>query len=266
MYRPVQCVYMTLILPQERGFLSAIAKLAYCNPFLTERTEFERAALGRDYVPSEALWSSSVEQPDANNPNVARVHARLGPLIEKLRLRIAQQSPLPAEDLKLYEECAHHLLYQRYYREFVEATSNWRFYERFLADWKLYFATNPERFETANEPEHMFACFRQVQRAFHLIFDNIIGNSLPAAKLRASVWQSVFTHDLRRYRRILYSRMPDFPTLISGPSGTGKELVARAIAGSRYLPFDPLKFRFHEPPGESFIAINLAALARAHRV
>lgn len=40
----------------------------------------------------------------------------------------------------------------------------------------------------------------------------------------AAVWESIFTCDLRRYRRAPYNRMSDFTTLITGPSGTGKEL------------------------------------------
>ncbi len=84
---------------------------------------------------------------------------------------------------------------------------------------------------------------------------------MPAARLRASIWQSVFTHDMRRYHRALYRKMGEFPTLITGPSGTGKELIARAIAGSRYVPFDPGRLEFLEPVAESFLPINLAALS-----
>jgi transcriptional regulator with AAA-type ATPase domain len=56
--------------------------------------------------------------------------------------------------------------------------------------------------------------------------------------------------------------MHDFPTLITGASGTGKELVARAIAGSRYVSFDAQRVRFEDPQAETFLPINLAALSR----
>jgi len=84
---------------------------------------------------------------------------------------------------------------------------------------------------------------------------------MPAARLRAAVWQSVFTHDMRRYRRTLYARMGEFATLITGPSGTGKELVARAIADSRYVPFDDQRLTFANEGAVSFFPINISALS-----
>jgi transcriptional regulator with AAA-type ATPase domain len=252
---------MTLLSDRERRVLSAISNLAYCNPFLSERTEHERAALGRDFVPGGAVWSASVNNPDAINPNVPRLQARLESLMNQVHSRITKSSEVHPQDLAIYEDCIQYLLYQRYYPEFVKTAEQASFYNRFLADWNHYFRIAGKSFETSLQPAHVFACFRQVQRAFHHIFDNIIGNSMPAARLRASVWQSVFTHDLRRYRRILYARMHEFPTLITGPSGTGKELVARAIAGSRYIAFDPSRMRFADPPGNPFTPINLAALS-----
>jgi DNA-binding NtrC family response regulator len=66
---------------------------------------------------------------------------------------------------------------------------------------------------------------------------------------------------MRRYRTMLYRKMGEFPTLITGPSGTGKELIARAIAGSRYVPFDAERQEFADPRTEGFLPINVAALS-----
>src|SRR5438128_346853 len=102
---------------------------------------------------------------------------------------------------------------------------------------------------------------QQSQRAFEYTYRDIIGSSLPAARLRASIWQSIFTHDIRRYRRTLYARMGEFATLITGPSGTGKELAARAIAESRYVPFDDRRLAFASDDTASFFPINISALS-----
>jgi transcriptional regulator with PAS, ATPase and Fis domain len=66
---------------------------------------------------------------------------------------------------------------------------------------------------------------------------------------------------MRFCRRSLYNRMGDFTTLINGPSGTGKELVARAIGLSRFIPFDAGKQRFADDLAASFHALNLSALS-----
>ena len=235
---------MDVFAPSERRFLKATAGLGYTNPFLPERIACERAALGREYVESEPVWSVSVADPDAELPNIIRIDQKLGALIEALHSKLASAASLQTEDLAAYEDSVHSLLYQRYYQNFRQANGRWQFYRQFLSDWNRYLVLPGKRFETSLRPAHVFACFHQVQRAFQSIFYNIIGSSMPAARLRASIWQSIFTHDMRRYRRTLYRRMSDFPTLITGPSGTGKELVARAIAGSRYIPFDAERLEF----------------------
>jgi DNA-binding NtrC family response regulator len=66
---------------------------------------------------------------------------------------------------------------------------------------------------------------------------------------------------MRRYQRTYYSRMGEFVTLITGPSGSGKELVARAIALSRYLPFDVQTRTFDQDPAELFHPVHIAALS-----
>jgi DNA-binding NtrC family response regulator len=55
--------------------------------------------------------------------------------------------------------------------------------------------------------------------------------------------------------------MGEFATLITGPSGTGKELAARAIAESRYAPFDEKRLSFANDDTGSFFPINISALS-----
>ena len=252
---------MEILASGDLHFLQSVANLAYTNPFLPERIDLERAALQQDFVPGESTWSASVADPDAARPNVALIYARLERILDSLLIRFQSAPEIHPAEAKVYQECVHYLLYQRYYSQFVLARNRTPFYPNFAADCAHYNHIPGKSIESTIDPSHLFACFRQVRRAFHHIFDNIIGTSMPASNLRASVWQSIFTHDMRRYLRTMYARMGDFPTLITGPSGTGKELVARAIAGSRYVPFHPERMEFAEPKTESFFAINLAALS-----
>ncbi len=264
MYTQCMTIYtecMTVFSKQDHHFLASVAKVGYGNPFLPERITYEKAALGREFVAGSAVWSASVSDPEADSPNVNAIYKKLGARMEVLPAQLAAAADIGDEELAAYEESVHYLLYQRYHSHFVAAQNKWRFYREFLGDWNRFYRIPGKRFDSGLEPGHVFACFRQVQRAFHHIYDNIIGNSMPAARLRASIWQSVFTHDMRRYRRVLYRKMGDFPTLITGSSGTGKELIARAIAGARYVPFDPERMEFADAPGESFLPINIAALS-----
>ena len=236
---------MVLLTDAQRTVLESVSSLGYCNPFLPERVEHERAVLGPEFVEGEPVWSYRIEQPGPRE-NVWRIYRKLEPLAEELRSRLSRGARARDHDLVLYEDAILHLLYTRYYQKFYEAAfevprstaGRWRFYADYRADWSRYFEIQGVRLPTGHDPQHTFACFRQIQRAFEYVFRDIIGNSLPAARLRAGVWQSIFTHDMRRYRRTLYARMGEFATLITGPSGTGKELAARAIAESRYTAFD----------------------------
>ena len=259
-------MYMAFLAQGERRFLQTVSEFAYCNPFLPEHTRLERDALGPDFVEGEPVWSQPVNDPESPRVNVWRIFEKVVALAEPLCARLRSGIAARESDLVLYEDAVLHLLYQRYYRRFYEGSFGagpnpagaWSFYRDFLADWRHFF--DGLRLPTHHDPVHTFACFRQIQRAFEQIFRDIIGGSLPAARLRASIWQSVFTHDMRRYRRTLYSRMGEFATLITGPSGTGKELAARAIAQSRYVPFEARTLAFADQ-APAFFPINISALS-----
>lgn len=261
---------MALFSGVERTFAETLINLGYGNPFLPERIEYERLILGKDFVATDGAWHKHVEE-EAERPNIELLTQRAKALADGARERlVVGRRPAEAERA-LYEDTVLYYLFNKYTQAFFEyvvdaeqgkATESTLagLYNRFQEDVTHYLGIPGATF-ALGETGHMFACFFQLRRAWHHIYDNIIGGSNASARLRAAVWQSIFTCDMRRYRRTLYSRMGDITTLITGPSGTGKELVARAIGMSRYIPFDPKAKRFATDVAHCFYPINLSALS-----
>ena len=222
----------------DRDLLQATADLAYCNPFLPERIACEQEALGDDFVPLSSVWSVRAGAA-RHNPNVNQLGERTTALVDRLRGRFTPSTKLTAEEKSLYEDLVLYLLYFRYeddYKALIEkesADGRVPFYSKFVRDAQHYLEHKAVGAPTSSELAHFFAVFFQLRRAFHHTFSHIVGASPPTARLRAAIWQSIFTHDFKRYRRTLYERMGDVTTLVTGPSGTGKELVARAIVRAR---------------------------------
>jgi len=260
---------MALFSKQDRRFAESIADLTYCNPFLPERLEFEREALGADFVEAPNVWSLQPDVP-GERPNIGRLLERAEPVVRRLHARLASgTTTASARDLALHGDLVLYVLFQRYRDDFQETlttaahrpTGRIDYWRRFKADFDRLMCPSGSTITTTVDPAHIFACFYQIRRAFHHVFGAIVGGSMPAARLRAAVWQSVFTYDMRRYSRVLYRHMVDMTTLVTGPSGTGKELVARAIAQSRYIPFDPETQRFAGDASAAFFPLNLSALS-----
>ncbi|HEY2322010.1 MAG TPA: sigma 54-interacting transcriptional regulator [Thermoanaerobaculia bacterium] len=233
--------------PEQRRLAGAIGSLAYENPFLPSRIEAEREILGEAFVADTAVWSRDLRQ--ASRPNIAAIADRAETLARELR---GLRSPL-------YEDLVTYVLYERYSDRLAdlaarETNDRVAFYDDFAADARDFLDEPPDL-------AHLFACLYQVRRAFLHTFTYLIGTSMRAAQLRADVWNSIFTRDLRRYRRSLFGRMNDITTLIVGPTGTGKELVAQAIALSRYIPFDERTRRFAAAGPTLFAGLNLSAMS-----
>ncbi|MEM7412604.1 MAG: sigma 54-interacting transcriptional regulator [Myxococcota bacterium] len=254
----------------ERPVLEAVSALAAGNPFLPERVENEQRALGGDFVDSGAVWHAEADLL-RTQPNIPRLGALIERLVPELRERLAGGASASDDELLHYEGAVRHLLYMRYEHVWLAlilgaevghtTTGRIERYADFKRDMAHFLEIPGVTLPIPIDPAFLFAWGYQIRRAFHLTYRRIYGGSMPAARLRAAVWQSIFTHDVARYRRALFDRMVDIPTLVTGPSGTGKELVARAIALAQFVPFDAKKAAFEAELGDVFYPVNLSALS-----
>lgn len=261
---------MTLMDDDERRFLHTISDLSHCNPFLPERLQLEREALGADSVDVGEVWSKR-SPVDNDRPGLALLADRLHKLLNRMREELLQSPQVDKDDLRIYEDGVLFLLYHQYRErlseqiESADAASSKApkvpFWGSYREEFQRYLKLPGVPLASSDHADHWMACFFQLRRAFHHIFHFVVGQSKQAARLRAQIWQSIFTYDMRRYRRALYDRMGDITTLIIGPSGTGKELAARAIGLSRYIPFDAEAGAFPTNFAAVFHTLNVSALA-----
>ena len=257
---------MKLFSEAEAPLLRALGKLNYTNPFAPERLELEEIILGRPPAPERRVWNMH-DGARGTREDVAE----LGTLAEHWALELRRRAGTPGVELDasardVAEPVIIYHLFEKYREEMtaqmLEHPGETRFdcYERFAADFDYFLFRPGRKLSCGYRPELTFAIYFQIHRAFHHIFDFIIGGTLAAGKLRAEIWQSLFTVDIYRYHRVLYDRMQEINTLVTGGSGTGKELVARAIARSQFIPFDPKTRRFRTAYPECFRPVHLSAL------
>ncbi|MEM9177644.1 MAG: sigma 54-interacting transcriptional regulator [Myxococcota bacterium] len=255
---------------REREILEAVTRMATSNPFAPDRIDQERRALGDDFTSYTAVWHMDGDV-EGLNPNVVRLKELAEGMAEDLRRRLVGGARPSPDELALYEGFVRYLLFYRYSPDLTRiihdradgkpATRKLGFYARYAADFAHFFEIPGVAFPAETNAPHVLAWGFQIRRAFHHVFTQIYGGSMPIAELRGKVWRAVFTHDVERYRRSLYGRMGDIPALVLGESGTGKELVARAIGLSRYIPFDPERACFVADFADGYQAVNLAALS-----
>ena len=268
----------------DRRTAEILVELNATNPFAPERLTLESQLVGSPPASTRSARSRNPTIPELSLRERGGLR-RAEEVLRRTRQRLARRDPqdeLPERDVERYENTALFTLYHRWFDPLTElartaershsrtasrSTSQGAprelavpWYDEFRGEVRDTLRPGGRRLSLDPTPAHLLALFFQIARAFHQIYSNILGTSTAAIRLRAAVWQSIFTHDIRRYQRALYDHTHELTTLITGPSGTGKELVAGAIGLAGYLPFDE-KARVFRIRTERFQSLNLSALA-----
>ncbi len=257
----------------DRHFARLITRVTLANPFLPERVRWEREALGLPPAEEMDSWQPGGEE-GWNRPHVARLIPMIAAALKQLPQRgtemmLEPRTPGTETDGMLLRNMVSFYVYNQFAADLdahLRARQQGRnpsiaFYHRVTEEYSRLLHVNPEKPETRRELALEFALFFQARRAFTTINNTLIGDTPAMARLRAALWQSIFTHDMSRYLRSLYNRMQEYTCLITGESGTGKELAARAIATSQFIPFDPVRLSFTEDHPGIYLPINLPALS-----
>jgi len=186
----------------ERPVLAAIAQLTDGNPFLPERIDNERRVLGPAFVETARVWHAEGDVREWG-PNLMRLAAVVEDLAARLRERLVRGARPGEEESLQYEALVRYVVYQRSVPllfALLEQPRQVRAdeYGRIAADLEFFLAFPALQLPVPADPAHVFAWGYQIRRAFHYIYRQIFGGSLPSARLRAATWQSIFTHDARR--------------------------------------------------------------------
>lgn len=251
--------------PGMQAVAHALGQLGFTNPFTEERIRLERQVLG-EQAPAHDIWIMEPGQQGAS-PHLAALSERGEHCIRAALTYLQAGRTLDEAGWRHYADLAMYVLYYRVESHFYPiliqpelSATRMPFYPRFLQDWQTLIGGTPLAAQRQYAPEHLFALYFQIRRAFHLTYRAISGTTRLSANLRADVWNSIFTHDLRRYHQGLHARMQEFSTLVLGPSGTGKELVAQAIGMSQYIPFQESSRQFAVDFRQCHQPVHLAAL------
>ena len=236
-----------LLTGRQLGLARQVREAIHANPFTGKRHLANCALAG--LAPSTA-------------PDMAQERAIAK--VENLMRRMEHDGPvvLPHQDHANRQPLADILLFSLFHR-YLPALDR-HITKQAATGTSLTLACGPDLYAdlarlgfTRQERCHYIALFFQMRRAFFFIRNSLIGASPCMERLRARLWDTVFTHDIGRYEQHLIDRLEDFSTLLLGETGTGKGLAAAAIGRSGFIPYDAHRHCFATSFSQAFLAINL---------
>ena len=240
---------MNQLTPEERHFFSLVHQAVFANPFSDRRNRVDVQIAG---------FSVDTADTQGFEKTLDQVRTHIHRLERENRSSITRYGD---EDRRLLTSSFLFDLFHRYTDQFDQLIADQlqagdrsfpvpfapKAIDRFLG-WG---------FERDMAHRYLAMCY-QLRRAFFFIDKNLKGRSDSMRRLRESLWNNVFTHDMDLYHRYLWNHMEDFSTMLLGATGSGKGAAAMAIGRSGFIPFDSRKGCFKESFARSFMAINLS--------
>ncbi|MFH0944666.1 MAG: hypothetical protein V2A76_05660, partial [Planctomycetota bacterium] len=160
---------MGLFQAADLNLARAISGLDYCNPFQPERLEFERSALGEEYVGFERVLNVRSEESYADvEENIQRLVRRVGKVVETARERLLAGDAASESDRVLYEDLALFFLYHSHHTRFREWIGKARrgegrrklgFFSAFESSVRHLLFLPGVELPHRDPPEHLFAFF-----------------------------------------------------------------------------------------------------------
>ena len=247
-----------LIEPRLLALLKLVSPLYAICPFAPAWATLVKLALGDGYVIEAGPTGATVV---VFPRNLALLWGLLEEGLAGVARRLQRGVVGTAEELELYRGAALVGLWAEFApdlqrmidEDLVEAS----FWDRFLDRYRFLFGSLSL---PVPKPGHLLAFYYQAWRAWYFCAKYVLGWSPSAVRARRDIWHANMAVDICVYATHLYRQMDDVPVLITGPTGSGKELAARCIAWARYIPFDPETRRFARRYHEDFHVRNLCAV------
>ncbi len=233
----------------DKNIFRMVSQAAFSNPFSEKRVDIDRQIVGADEA---ADWHSMLR------PLLTRLEEEIGQLRKSGDIVIDRDG---GEDVRAVGVSVLFHIFHRYMDQFdrlieeqIRAGD-----ESLRAPFAFQCLEDLTGFGFGREDARRYvAMFYQIRRAYYFISTGLVGESPAMKKLRAQLWDNIFTHEIAWYESCLWHRMEDFSTLLLGETGSGKGAAAAAIGRSGYIPFNPNAQKFEESFTRAFVSINLS--------
>jgi DNA-binding NtrC family response regulator len=235
---------MKTLKDKDRRFFARVAAAMFANPFSKEREEID----------------AELAESRADDPWVLeRLSEKLGAQLDSL------PRPLRLEDYRSddRELLFHALLFHAFHRYLAEIDTLIVREERESTAPRVTFAPAllgdlTRHGLTPVEAVRMLELFYQIRRGHSAVQLRLIGAGPSMRRVREELWNALFTRDIRRYERYLWSRMEDFSTLLVGETGSGKGEAASALGRAAFIPYDDKRECFRERMNDLFVPVHLS--------